>query len=139
MKCPVCLEKDLQSKVFPQGMACTLLYCAPYYDEDGKYHNHDSNTSTYSYSCSHGHRWTVSSTGKCSSCDFGSDSEIISIISDEEVKPISMSESTGSFILASSGTSTLTVPGFGSNTIIISGTGISSGSSATLQFLTLTK
>ena len=87
MKCPVCIEKGLKSSVYPGFGSCTAMYCAPYYDEDGKYHNHDMNTSTYSYSCSQGHKWTVSSNEKCPSCDFGKESTAITITNDSEITP----------------------------------------------------
>jgi hypothetical protein len=41
------------------------MHCQPYYDEDGKHHHHDSNTSTYGYSCSNGHDFSVSRQGTC--------------------------------------------------------------------------
>lgn len=120
MKCPVCIEKGLKSSVYPGGGSCTAMYCAPYYDKDGKYHNHDMNTSTFGYSCSRGHRWSVSSNGSCPSCDFGHNSERISIISDEEIKPVPIKSLSGSFSITSgTGTLTMTIPGFGSNPISI--------------------
>lgn len=33
----------------------------PYYDEGGKYHNHDPNTFSQSWECSNGHHGTVKS------------------------------------------------------------------------------
>ena len=71
MKCKECIDEGKKSKVFPGGSSCTLMYCAPFYDEDGNYHHHDSNTTTTDYSCSNGHRWVVSSQGQCGSCDWG--------------------------------------------------------------------
>lgn len=61
MICEECKKHGLKSCVTPGHGSSTTLYCPPFYDEDGKYHSHDSNTSSYSYSCSNGHRWTASS------------------------------------------------------------------------------
>lgn len=85
MKCPVCQEKNLESSVYPGMGTCTAMYCAPYYDTTGKYHHHNLNTTTTSYSCSRGHRWDVSRKGNCPSCDFGSDTEQIAILNSEEI------------------------------------------------------
>lgn len=43
----------------------TAMYCQPFYDEDGKYHHHDANTTTTEYRCSNGHQWTERTTGNC--------------------------------------------------------------------------
>ena len=58
MICPECKEQGLRSCVTPGAGTSTLMYCPGYYDEDGRYHSHDLNTSSTSYSCSNGHRWT---------------------------------------------------------------------------------
>ena len=60
MKCPVCVEKGLKSCVYEGGTQTTLMCGQSYYDEDGNYHYNDPNTLTTSYSCSNGHRWSVS-------------------------------------------------------------------------------
>lgn len=127
MKCPVCVEKGLKSSVYPGFGSCTAMYCAPYYDEDGKYHHHDMNTSTFSYSCSRGHTWTISSSGKCPSCDFGSNSERVSITNDVEIIP--QSNLTFKELCGSASSSFL----------VTGGSGICSSSSAIPQFITLTK
>lgn len=54
-KCPVCVREGKKSKVYPGAGSCTLMHCASYYDEDGKYHYDDCNTCTTSYTCSAGH------------------------------------------------------------------------------------
>lgn len=77
------------------------------------------NQRSTNYSCSLGHRWSVSPPNKCPSCDFGLDSEKITIQNDVEVQPTT--------ILNGDGIVTFSV-----------GTGISSSSYATPQFLTLT-
>jgi len=83
MKCPVCEKEELKSFVYPGMSTSTLMYCSPYYDEDGKYHSHDANTHTTQYSCSNGHNWSESSTGICPSCDFGKDSKKIWVKEEE--------------------------------------------------------
>ena len=57
MKCPICVEKGIRSKVFAGMVKSTLKSCPSYYDEDGEYHNHDSNSRTYGYECSNDHKW----------------------------------------------------------------------------------
>lgn len=58
MQCPECQKEGKKSKVY-QGMSTTtLLGWIPYWDEEGKYHNDNPNTTTTEYSCSNGHRWT---------------------------------------------------------------------------------
>jgi hypothetical protein len=44
MKCPVCEKENLKSRVYPGVSMRTLVYCTPYYDEDGNY-QHMSETS----------------------------------------------------------------------------------------------
>jgi hypothetical protein len=71
MKCPECINEGKKSKVFPGMCTVTAMYCAPFYDEDGKYHHHDSNITTTAYSCSEGHDWSDHYQGQCGSCDWG--------------------------------------------------------------------
>jgi len=63
--CPTCREEGKKSYVYSVGATTTLMYCQPYYDEDGQYHHHDSNTTTYSYRCSNGHEWREKTSGSC--------------------------------------------------------------------------
>jgi hypothetical protein len=66
MFCPQCQEEGKKSRVLPGPTSVrTLLYSQPYYDEDGKYHDHDRNTTTRGYSCSNGHSWSETKTGSC--------------------------------------------------------------------------
>ncbi len=60
MICEECKSEVLKSKVYEGITTCTDMYCQPYYDENGKYHHHDLNTSTTFYTCSNGHKWTKS-------------------------------------------------------------------------------
>ncbi len=61
MVCDECKKAGQKSFVYPGASSGSLLYCKPFYDQDGKLHDHDSNTSSTSYSCSNGHHWTVAS------------------------------------------------------------------------------
>ena len=65
MICSECKEQGLKSKVYPGTSSATLMWCPPFYDEEGNFHNHDANTITSEYSCSNGHSWTESSHGTC--------------------------------------------------------------------------
>ena len=80
MKCPKCEEEGKRSRVYDKGGTSTLMYCTPYYDEEGVYHNHDSNTITHYYECSEGHKFRTKGTGTCPNCDFGKDSLKIEIL-----------------------------------------------------------
>jgi hypothetical protein len=53
MKCPECVKENTTSYVYP-GMTSRTW---PYYDEEGKMHNHDYNHSCTYYSCSNKHEW----------------------------------------------------------------------------------
>ena len=85
MICPVCKEQGKESFVYPGMGSTTLMYCQPYYDKKGVYHDHDSNTRSYSYSCSNRHSWGTISTGQCPNCDFGKDSEKIIIYDNSQM------------------------------------------------------
>jgi len=65
MICPVCTKKRLKSKVYPGISLTTLMYFPPFYDEEGKFHDHDNNRITTNYACSNGHQWTEKITRSC--------------------------------------------------------------------------
>lgn len=65
MKCKQCNEEGLTSRVEVGPGFRTAMCAVPYYDEQGRYHYHDPNTSTYTYQCSNGHEWSESSTSHC--------------------------------------------------------------------------
>lgn len=65
MKCPVCVKEGRTSEVYPKGGFTTAMYCQPFYDEEGKYHNHDANITTHGLSCSNNHSWTERTSGSC--------------------------------------------------------------------------
>lgn len=56
--CEQCQKENLKSKIFILGSSRTLLGWAPYYDEEGNYHNKDPNKTTTHYQCNNGHKWT---------------------------------------------------------------------------------
>ena len=87
MICPRCKILGKRSRVYCYGSFSTLMYSRPFYDEDGSYHYHDINTYTDSYQCSENHKITVTSKGKCESCDWGHDSEIVTV---ENIKTTSL-------------------------------------------------
>ena len=112
--CPVCQEKGLTSNVYPGYGVSTAMYCQPYYDENGNYHNHDLNTHSFSYRCSLGHSWKVISGNKCPNCDFGHDDKT-EIINSEEIKPDILTDQIKNFTLT--GTSFISFTN-GTNTLI---------------------
>lgn len=57
MICEECKLQGLKSNVYEGLSTKTLLYCTPYYDEDGKYHMHDSNITITKYTCSNKHEF----------------------------------------------------------------------------------
>lgn len=73
MKCPVCIQEGKKSRVSDKGSAATLISCPSYYDEDGKQHHHDRNTTTASYSCSNGHNFMVGRVGRPCWCGWNKD------------------------------------------------------------------
>lgn len=60
-RCPVCVSEGKRSEVYEGMSSGTLLATHSYYDADGKHHYVDPNIVTTRYSCSRGHRFTVSS------------------------------------------------------------------------------
>lgn len=66
MICPQCKAEGKTSTVNGGDHCCrTAMGYQSYFDEQGKRHTHDPNTSTYSYVCSNGHEWTEKHYGKC--------------------------------------------------------------------------
>ena len=63
--CPECAKEGKKSFVYPGPTMSTLMYCAPFYDEEGKLHHHDCNSHTTTYTCSNNHTWTVCKKGSC--------------------------------------------------------------------------
>ena len=66
MKCPVCEKENQTSRVYADdGGIVTLVGYCPYYDEDGKYHSHDPNVMTSTYTCSNRHYFQIKRSNKC--------------------------------------------------------------------------
>ena len=63
--CPQCKEAGLKSEVYPGAGRTTLMGWQPYYDEEGKYHSHDPNTTTIHFQCSNGHSWIEKKHNSC--------------------------------------------------------------------------
>lgn len=59
MMCSQCVAEGKRSSIREGLGTRTLVYCAPFYDEDGKYHIHDMNMNYKAYSCSNGHTWNA--------------------------------------------------------------------------------
>lgn len=69
MKCPECVASDQKSTVRVGMSYSTCMGTQTYYDEDGKYHFHDPNSTSTNYSCSNGHSWSEVAKAKCPSCN----------------------------------------------------------------------
>lgn len=65
MKCSVCVSEGKKSTIRGGITRTSAAYCAPFYDEDGKYHHHDRNRRTAHYTCSNGHSWSEVSINEC--------------------------------------------------------------------------
>lgn len=74
--CAECQESGTKSRVYPPpGRIVTAMASYPYYDEEGRYHNHDPNGWTEEWSCSRGHRWLRSGAGRCW-CGWGEEPQV---------------------------------------------------------------
>jgi len=71
MICEQCLTHGLTSRVYSDGMFTTDMAYSPYWDENGVFHIHDFNRTTYRLRCSNGHEWSEVKTQKCPAGDFG--------------------------------------------------------------------
>ena len=74
MKCPVCEDLKMKSCVHILSSSTTLIGgMNPYYDEDGEYHNHDTNWVSTAYSCTRGHKWGETRQNPCDNpkCSWG--------------------------------------------------------------------
>lgn len=65
MKCPTCVAEGKRSKVFVGPSTSTCMSGASFYDEDGRPHFHDPNTTTTEYRCSNDHTWKETVSAKC--------------------------------------------------------------------------
>lgn len=73
MICEKCKDLGLRSKLFEGASYRTAVMGGNFYDEAGRRHIHDPNTTTTDYSCSQGHRFTVTTMVRCpaTGCDHG--------------------------------------------------------------------
>ena len=65
MVCLECRKLGITSRVYPGIGSQTLVYYPPFYDEQGRYHDHDRNTTITDYTCSNGHAWMTHTSGSC--------------------------------------------------------------------------
>jgi len=65
MKCPKCVELGLKSTLTVGPSMSTAAYSQPFYDEEGRYHKHSSNTTIKKYKCSNGHKFKIKSKPAC--------------------------------------------------------------------------
>jgi hypothetical protein len=71
--CPRCQKDGLKSKVFAGGSMSTAMAGGEiFWDEEGVYHFHETNTIISTYQCSLGHRWLERRTPRCPApgCDW---------------------------------------------------------------------
>ena len=60
-RCPYCADEGKRSSLYPPAYYyMTAMMTHPYYDEDGRRHLHNSNTSSGTWRCSRDHTWTRS-------------------------------------------------------------------------------
>lgn len=68
MICEYCRVKGKESRVIISPDWVTLVYSPPFYDEEGRFHNHDPNSATAYYSCTNGHCWRGPLQRACTTC-----------------------------------------------------------------------
>jgi hypothetical protein len=63
MRCPVCVEKEMRSALYPGGSFTTCMAGSPgHYDEAGDWvEGYDPNITTTSYGCTNGHTFVEKS------------------------------------------------------------------------------
>jgi hypothetical protein len=75
IKCPICSEEGEKSRLTAVGGRSTNLEWEKFFDEEGKYHQHDPNTVIHLFKCSNGHEIEVLSKTGCGAC--GKEDEVI--------------------------------------------------------------
>lgn len=75
-RCPFCEKEGKKSSLPIPGSTTTDIYCPPYFDEEGEYHNHDENWNTAIWECSLGHRFMRRTRSSCPAGDFGGEDDI---------------------------------------------------------------
>lgn len=68
--CPACSREGHKPEWIQAGhSSTTLMDSRPYWDKQGRYHDHNPNTIMTSYSCSMGHKWSeTTEPPSCPSC-----------------------------------------------------------------------
>ena len=64
-RCSVCVLTGQSSTVTPGGCYSTLAYYTPFYDENGRWHSHDANSTWCSFTCRLGHAGTYDIRSPC--------------------------------------------------------------------------
>jgi hypothetical protein len=73
MKCPACVEEGKTSKLpSPSYFSSTSMGFDDYWDEEGKRHHHDPNSSWTNMTCTQGHTLFYHLESHCPNCDFNS-------------------------------------------------------------------
>lgn len=81
MICPKCEEGGQTSKVYASGFSMrTAMGFASYYDEEGKYHVHDTNCTTEGFNCTNGHKIGIKKYSRCPSCDFNAGKDQMDVV-----------------------------------------------------------
>lgn len=65
MKCKQCEAAGIESTVSVGVSTRTAMAGRRFYDEKGRLHDHDNNTTTTPYSCSQGHQWKERKKNRC--------------------------------------------------------------------------
>lgn len=86
MKCPTCEAQGTRSIVYVGPSSSTCMSGSVYYDEDGRYHQHDPNTHTTAYNCSLGHGWVMTTNANPCWCQMMG--EVVFGAIDEPVEPV---------------------------------------------------
>jgi len=57
--CQQCTEQGATpERIHDLGGVATLAFCSPFYDGNGRRHQHDTNRLTYDFRCSNGHQFS---------------------------------------------------------------------------------
>ena len=75
MKCLECVKEGKKSCVRINPFSTQFGHFPPFWDEEGVYHVHDTNTTTQYYRCDRGHSWSENVPNKCPNpnCDWTSE------------------------------------------------------------------
>jgi hypothetical protein len=77
--CPICQRLDKKSQVKAGPGSTTLIGYTPYWDEGGRFHDHDPNLRSTVYHCTLGHGFEIRTQTPCpeypDNCDFEGEEE----------------------------------------------------------------